>query len=93
MPIDEERLKITGWIAIALLILGQLLPWTYRGRPIGAVWDFLFSSISKPNPEWWIWFLGPVIGIALAAKEMIQRRRVPLSVFAPAAVFLGHATQ
>lgn len=78
MTMDEEKLKITGWIAIGLLALGQLLPWTYRGRPFGQVWDFLFSSISKPNPEWWIWFLAPVIAITLGVRERSEeefRRR------------------
>lgn len=87
MTMDEEKLKITGWIAIGLLALGQLLPWTYRGRPFGQVWDFLFSSISKPNPEWWIWFLAPVIAITLGAMELTRRRRVPPSVFFPAIAF------
>lgn len=84
---DDKQLRITGWIAIALLILGQLLPWTFRGRPIGAIGDLLFSSVSKPNAEWWLWFLAPLIAIGLAVRGMTRLGKPPLLVIAPAAVF------
>lgn len=86
---DEKKLRIGGWIAVALLAVGQLLPWTYRARPLGQVWDWLFSAVSKPNIEWWIWFLAPVGALALAAKELLNKRKVPTSVLLPAALFLA----
>lgn len=86
---DENKLRIGGWIAVALLALGQLLPWTYSARPIGQVWDSLFSQISKPNIEWWIWFLAPVAALVLAAKELLNERKVPTSVLLPAALFFA----
>lgn len=89
MARDEDKLRTTGWIVIALLALGQLLPWSYRARPIGEVWDWLFSSISRPNPEWWIWFLAPVIALALATKGLIQERKIPASVLFPIGLFVA----
>ena len=83
----DGKLRVIGWIAVALLALGQVLPWTYHSRPPGEVWDSLFSRSSTPNPEWWIWFLAPVAAAFLAARDLMRQREVSRAVFIPLAVF------
>ena len=83
-----ERRRILGWIAVALIAVGQLLPWGYSSRPIGQVWDFLFSRVSRPNPEWWIWFLAPVSALIIAARGLIREGSVPRVVLLPIGIFL-----
>ena len=83
----DGKLRITGWIAVALLALGQVLPWLYRSRPPGEVWDSLFSKSSRPNPEWWIWFLAPVIAAFLAARDLNRQQEVSRVVLIPLAAF------
>jgi amino acid transporter len=53
------------------------------------VWDSLFSRVSSPNLEWWIWFLAPVVAAAIAAKALYEQRPVPRITVAPAVIFLG----
>ena len=83
----DGKLRIAAWIAVALLALGQVLPWTYHSRPPGEVWDSLFSRSSRPNAEWWIWFLAPVIAAFLAARDLIRQREVSRAVLIPLAAF------
>ena len=83
----DGKIRIAGWIAIALLALGQILPWLYRTRPPGEVWDSLFSRSSRPAPEWWIWFLAPVIAAFLAARDLSRQEKVSRAVLIPLAAF------
>ena len=84
-----SQIRIAGWVGVSLLILGQILPWGFRTRPLGAVWDSLFSRVSSPNLEWWIWFLAPVAAAVIAGKALYERRAVPKITIAPAVIFLG----
>jgi hypothetical protein len=83
----DATLRITGWIAVVLLVVGQLLSWNFRTRPAGEAWDLLFSQVSRPNPEWWVWFLAPVISAFLAARDLIRQQKVARPVLLPIAVF------
>lgn len=85
---SREAKRVAGWIAVGLIALGQLLPWGYRDRPIGEVWDFLFSHISRPNGEWFIWFLAPVATAVLAARGLLREGTVPRIVLIPIGIFL-----
>ena len=86
---QANQLRIAGWAGVALVILGQILPWGFRHRPMGAAWDSIFSRVSSPNPEWWIWFLAPVVAAAIAGKALYERRAVPKITVAPAVIFLA----
>ena len=77
-----------GWIAVGLIVLGQLLPWGYGDRPIGQTWDSLFSRVSRPNAEWWIWFLAPVAAAALAARGLLRKGKVDQIVLLPVGIFI-----
>lgn len=85
---SREAKKIAGWVAVGLIVVGQLLPWGFGHRPIGEVWDFLFSRVSRPNGEWWIWFLGPVGAALLAIKSLLRDGTVDKITLAPVAIFL-----
>lgn len=83
----ETRAQAAGWFAILLLVLGQILPWTLRSRPVGQVWDMLFSSISRPNPEWLVWLLAPVAAAVLGGRALLRGSNVPRIVSLPAGIF------
>ena len=84
-----SQIRIAGWAGVSLVILGQILPWGFRQRPLGQAWDSLFSRVSSPNLEWWIWFLAPVVAAAIAGKALYERRAVPKITVAPAVIFLA----
>src|SRR5688500_8641026 len=87
MALNSLQIRIAGWTGVALVVLGQLLPWGFRHRPMGQAWDALSSRVSSPNLEWWIWFLAPVAAAAVAAKALYERRPISRVVVAPAVVF------
>lgn len=89
MALNSFQIRIAGWAGVGLVVLGQLLPWGFRHRPMGQAWDALFSRVSSPNLEWWIWFLAPVAAAAIAAKGLYERRAISRIVLAPAAVFFA----
>lgn len=84
-----DQVRIAGWVGVLFVILGQILPWGFRHRPFGEVWDALFSRVSSPNLEWWIWFLAPVAAAVIAGKALYERRAVPRAAVVPAAIFLA----
>jgi hypothetical protein len=86
--VTSKAKNAAGWIAVGLITLGQLLPWGYRDRPIGQAWDSLFSRVSRPNAEWWIWFLAPVAAAALAARSLLRKGKVDQIVLLPVGIFL-----
>ena len=86
---SREAKKIAGWIAVGLIVVGQLMPWGFRSRPIGQVWDILFSRFSRPNPEWWIWFLAPVGAAVIAVRSLLRDGTVDKIALLPVAIFLA----
>jgi hypothetical protein len=85
---SREAKKIAGWIAVGLIVIGQLLPWGYATRPIGEVWHILFSRFSRPNWEWWIWFLAPVGAALFAIRSLLRDGTVDKIALSPIAIFL-----
>lgn len=81
--------RAIGWISTAILIVGQALPWTRSARPATQAWDYVFSHVSKPNPEWWIWLLAPVAAIILSCRGLMKDGSAPRTVFVPILVFFA----
>ena len=87
--LNPSQIRVAGWTGVVLVGVGQLLPWGYRSRPIGQVWDWLFSPVSNPNLEWWVWLLGPALAAVIAAKGLLENNQVPRVAAAPAIIFFG----
>ena len=81
-------MRIIGWIALGAVRLGQVLPWG-RGVPAGQVWDILFSPISQPNAEWWIWFLAPASALIVGIRGLVQEGTIHRVALVPAGIFLA----
>jgi hypothetical protein len=84
----REAKKIAGWIGVGLVVVGQLLPWGFGNHPVGQVWDFLFSRVSRPNAEWWIWFFAPVGAALFAVRSLLRDGTVDKIALSPVAIFL-----
>ena len=87
-PAADTRVRIIGWIALGAVGLGQVLPWG-RGVPAGQVWDILFSPISQPNAEWWIWFLAPTGALIVGIRGLVQDGTIHRVALVPAGIFLA----
>ena len=82
----ENTLRAPAWCAVVLLVLGQTLSWGGQ-HPVSEVWEAVFSQTSRPNPEWWIWFLAPAVAAVLAARNLVRRQKVSSGVLIPIGVF------
>ncbi|MBI3921141.1 MAG: hypothetical protein HY318_06965 [Armatimonadetes bacterium] len=79
---------VIAWVATLACITGPFLPWTYTSSAARAIYESLFSQVSRPNPEWWIWFLAPLAAAILGAKDLLRKRQVGIAVLVPCGVFL-----
>ena len=84
----DSKVRVLGWIALGIVGVGQFLPWG-RNIPAGQIWDILFSRISQPNAEWWVWFLAPVAALIVGIKGLVQEGNIPRSALVPGGVFLA----
>lgn len=85
--VSPTLLGIT-WVCAAAAVVGPFLSWSYSTSAAEAVYQWLSSAVTRPNLEWWIWFLAPLSAGIIAAKGLIQEGRIARLVLLPCAVFL-----
>jgi len=80
--------RIFGRVATAAAIAGPFLPWTRSTSPAEAVYDLLFSQVSRPNWEWCIWFAAPLWAGLQAMVDLRRQGRLSRRVLIPGGIFL-----
>ncbi|NQT89019.1 hypothetical protein HQ560_19780 [bacterium] len=78
-----------GWAAVLAAGVGPFLPWVSGSSAAGQVYDLFFSSVSRPNAEWLVWFAAPLWTAAAGGVSLVRRSQLGLGVLAPCGVFLA----